>query len=236
MGDLSDNDLKRLTALASAMKTNVSASAPGKIETEITACMPMYDSMATAVLALRSLMRGNQSLPVALVVCDNGSSDGTQVWARELMKDSVTLSYWKGRFPRGVTAVQVPQNDGLPARFPREYYNIRECFRKMWPLVKTKYLLMMDADVEMPRGALRTMYDMLNGDSHIGQVGVLYEEVSDHVKHGCSLIRTELAMKALERLTTAGCMCRQICTRLDELGFRSVHVPAVSARHFRNEV
>lgn len=245
MPDLSDKDIARLSALASAMKLNVSKAQPSEMPTDITVCMTMFDSIETFALALRSVRRGSQSLPVSLIVCDNGSSDGCQMWAREIatkvqtpvgMSDSVTLSYWKARFPRGIKAIQVPQYDGLPARFPREYYNIRECFRKMWPLVKTPYILMLDADVELPKGALRTMYDMLNADAEIGQAGVLYEEAADHVKHGCSLIRTELAMQVLAKLTINSCMCRQICTQLDELGFRSVYVPSISARHNRDEL
>ncbi len=106
----------------------------------------------------------------------------------------------------------------------------------MWPLVETPYLLSMDADVEMPVGGLRTMYDMLRADDGVGQVGIIYEEATTHVKHGLTLMRTDMAKQLLSRFTSAKCLCQQICELLDAKGFRSVHVPSISARHARNEV
>lgn len=245
MSDLSEKDREWLTTLAGSLKNPVSSTELGKIETEITACMPMFNSVETFALALRSIRLGNQTLPVSLIVCDNGSKDGCQTWVREIthkiqtpvgLQETVTLTYWKQRFPRGIQGVEVPQYDELPARFPREYYNIRACFKKMWPMVKTPYMLMLDADVELPKGALRTMYDLLRTNPEIGQVCIGYDEVFDHGKHGCSLIRIELAKQLLPNLNIEGCMCGQICTQLDGLGFKTVHVPAMSARHFKNEL
>ena len=234
--EISQQELERIASIVSALQTPSGDTPAAKTPTEITACIPVYNAIKTLGMTMHSLGRGMQSMPIALKLCDNGSTDGSQAFVRDLLVDSVTRTHWLTRFPRGVSAMQVPQHDDLPARFPREYFNIRECFRAMWPAVETPYLLMMDADVEMPQGALRTLYDILRMDGKIGQAGIQYDEVSDHVQHGCALIRIELALQVLPRLTIDTCMCRQINTLLDGMGYRSVHVPAMSARHSRNEV
>ena len=236
MTDLSQQELERIASVVNAMRAKTPDGPASKVPTEITVCIPAYNAFRTLGMVLHSLGRGMQSMPVAVILCDNGSTDGTQMFVREFLRDSVTKGHWVKRFPRGISAMQVPQYDDLPARFPREYYNIRECFKVMWPTVETPYLLAMDADVEMPQGALRTLYDILRLDETIGQVGIQYDEAIDHVQHGCTLIRSELAVQVLPRLTIETCMCRQICSLLDGMKYRSIHVPAMSARHARNEV
>jgi len=206
------------------------------MECEVTACIPVYNGINSIGYTLWALEHGAQSEPVKVLLCDNGSRDGTQLLVKGMQKDPVTQRHYSERFPAGFQAMDVDYNDSLPGRFPREGYNIRQCFRKMWPQVDTEFILMVDADVDTPRGAVRSMLDILKHDDSIGMVGCHYDPVVDHVQHGCAMIRTVLALAILPTLRTEVCMCKQINQYLKVQKLKAIAIDSLKARHSSREV
>jgi len=206
------------------------------MEPEVTACIPVYNGIRTIGYTLFALEHRAQCEPVKVIICDNGSRDGSHLLIRGMQKDPVSMSFWNGRHPAGLIATSVDYNDSLQGRFPREGWNIRQCFKKMWPLVDTEFILMVDADVDTPRGAVRSMLDILKNDPTVGMVGCQYDPVTDHVKHGCALIRTLLALEILPTLRTEVCMCRQINQFLKVKKMKAVAIDGLKARHASREI
>jgi cellulose synthase/poly-beta-1,6-N-acetylglucosamine synthase-like glycosyltransferase len=205
------------------------------MECEVTACIPVRNGFRTLGYALYSLEFGAQSEPIKVIVCDNGSWDGTQLMVRGLMQPSPVQTYYAKRHPTGIVGMEVSYNDSMQARFPREGWNIRECFKTMWQAVDTDFILMVDADVDVPRGAVRSMLDMMKADEALGLVGCQYDPSTSHVKHGCAMIRTVVARELLPSLLPDRCMCSQINELLALRKLKCVAVDALKARHCSRE-
>jgi len=173
-----------------------------------------------------------------LIIAENGSTDGSQCWIRDMRQPSVTLKYWCQFFGQ-IMVVEVSQNEEYPVENKsRELFNIRECFRTMFPKVQTPYLLMVDADVEAPRGAVRTMLETLKQDEEIGMVGIQYDLATDHVKHGMAMLSTTLALDLVQRLEMKPpytCMCSQLTRMVRESNKKAVNLSPLSARHMKLE-
>ena len=231
--DVSDDQRRVIEAVVSAVAVPQPLGTVEKMPCEVTACITVWNGLCTLGHTLFSLEKGAQSVPLRLILAENGSDDGTQLVLRDMAKDSVTRAHWLRRGFRDIGVVEEPQHEEFPGRFPREYVNIKACFEKMFALVETPYLLTVDADVEVPRGSLRTMLELLKGDDTLGMVGIIYEFETTHVKHGLAMMRTELAKKV--RLRADACMCSQLDRQIRDMGFSVKHLSPLSARHVKLE-
>jgi hypothetical protein len=209
------------------------------IEVEVTACIPVFNAFKTFGYTLHALEPGAQSVPLDLIIAENGSEDGVQCMIRDLRGPSVTTRYWS-QFFRQIMVVEVPQNEEYPVEnWARGAYNVRECFRTMFPKVQTPYVLTVDADVEAPRGAVRTMLEVLKRDSEIALVGIQYQTSVDHVKHGMAMMATPLAASMATRLQMKPpytCMCHQFTRMVREDNLKAVNLSPLSARHAKDEM
>jgi hypothetical protein len=237
-----DEMMRRVAAIIRAIQSSPQGGVVDSMACDITVCIPVFNSIRTLGETLFSLEIGAQSVPMKLILAENGSSDGTQVWLKELgefRKSEVTLKWWLQRF-REIKVVEVRQNEEYPVEGKhRELWCIRECMQKMFPLVQTDYLLMVDADVECPRGGVRTMREALEQDEKIGLVGIQYDPMTDHVKHGMAMMRSDQAKEYVQRLEMKPpyqCMCSQYTKMVIADGKKAVNLSPLSARHLKLEV
>jgi hypothetical protein len=229
---------EQIAAILASMQAPYKPSGPDVMATEVTVCIPVFNAVKTLGWTLHALEPGAQSVPLNLIIAENGSTDGVQCWIRDMRQPSVTLSHWSKLF-RQIMVVEVPQNEEYPVEGKhREFFNIRECFRAMWPKVQTPYLLAVDADVEAPRGAVRTMLEALKQDPETVMVGIQYDPSTDHVKHGMAMLPTPLALQLMQRLEMKPpytCMCSQLTRMVREANKKAVNLSPLSARHARLE-
>ena len=209
------------------------------VATEVTVCIPVFNAVKTLGWTLHALEPCAQSVPLNLIIAENGSTDGTQCWVRDMIQPSVTLKHWSQFFSQ-IMVVEVPQNEEYPVENrAREVFNIRECLRAMIAKVQTPFVLTVDADVEAPRGAVRTMLETLKQDREVGLVGIQYDLETDHVKQGMAMMRTELARDVIGRLKMKPpyeCMCGQTTRMVRETNLKAVNLSPLSARHAKLEV
>jgi hypothetical protein len=208
-----------------------------KMPCEVTVCMPVANAVFTVHKALRSTWFIRQGIPVNMFVTENGSIDGTQDFIRGLRDGGVTRDYWMkaSKWRKLKVFESEPEVAVAGQRFPAEYYNIRNCFQKMFVHVKTPYLLTLDGDVDAPSGSVRTMLEALKRDESLGIVGIKYDDNVTHVKHGLSMMRTKQARDWASRLQPDACMCSQWCKMSEDADLKCVNLPGITARHRRNE-
>ncbi len=245
MDTLSSAQLERIAALVKADKPLPKAEV-FQLPCEVTALIPCFDALCwewgSLFVTLDSLLLGHQSVPVKLILCDNGSRDGTQDFLRALKQDDaktasqVTRSFWLERFPAGIEIAEpVPENEEYPAGQNRINQHLRVIYQRMLELVDTDYVLTVDADVEVPRGAVRTMLDALKNDVELGMVGIGYGP-ADHIQHGLAMMRTEDMRSA--KWPDPGpksCTCRVLNDEVKRMGKKVLHLSPLSARHTKME-
>ena len=246
MEGLSDGQLEQIAALVKPAKSETGTQ---KMPVEITACIPCYNALCWATgslfVTLHSLEIGAQSLRVKLVLCDNASTDGTQLVLKAMAEkdpndysggripDYIVRKFWLGRFPDGIQIAEpVPVNEEYPQGQSRMNAHMKVIHPRMLALVDTPYVLTVDSDVEVPRGSVRTMLDALKNDSELGMVGIIYEDC-DHVQHGLRMMRTE-DMRALN-WGARGCTCRFLNDEVKRMGKKVLHLSPLSARHTKME-
>jgi cellulose synthase/poly-beta-1,6-N-acetylglucosamine synthase-like glycosyltransferase len=229
---------EHVAAIMAALQAPYKPAGADVLAAEVTVCIPVHNAIKTLGYTLHALEPGAQSLPLNLIIAENGSEDGVQCFIRDLRQPSVTLRYWSHRF-RQIMVVEVPQNEEYPVENKsREFFNIRECFREMFAKVQTPYVLTVDADVEAPRGSVRTMLEALKQDSELALVGIQYDLETDHVKHGLSMMSTELARDLATRLEMRPpytCMCSQFTRMVRDANRKAVNLSPLSARHLKLE-
>lgn len=240
--------MDHLSAIIAARESPTFHGGNVKMRCEVTAAVPVYNAFRHLGDCLSSLGWGKQSIPFRLVMAENGSVDGTQLVLRDLMKDSVTRQYWIGETDfRDIKIVEVPQDDCYPVEGRARYrYNIRACLQEMIGHVKTEFVLLLDADVEVPIGGARTMLETLKAYSDIGWCGITYDPNPGHVQHGLAMMRTEQAARYIgslpmkPRKTPVGyvypCMCKLLEEMIVSDGLKSEPLDPLSARHGRLEL
>lgn len=238
------NDLTaQVASIVAALQAPSVANGVSLMPCEVTVGIPVYQGFRVLGWTMHALEIGAQSVPLKVILAENGSTDGTQLVLRDLMHDSVTRREWMGRGWRDISVVEVPQNEEYPAGEGRILYHMRECHRAMLAKVDTPYYLSVDADVEAPRGAVRTMVELLNRDQNVGVVGIQYDPAADHVKCGMMMMRTTEAREWMarvemkpERTGQYRCLCGHIDTIVHQDGRKTVHLSPLSARHAKLEV
>ncbi len=239
----------QLEQIAALVKTDKPEQDIQKMPVEVTVCIPCYNAFCwgegSLNVTLQSLEIGAQSLQVKLVLCDNASVDGTQLVLKAMAEkdpkdypggripDLTVRKFWLGRFPAGIQIAEpVPVNEEYPAGQGRMNAHMKVIHPRMLELVDTPYVLTVDADVEVPRGAVRTMLDALKNDPECGLVGISYAP-SDHVQHGLAMMRTE--DKRLIQWGARGCTCRYMNDEVKRMGKNVIDLSPLSARHTKYE-
>lgn len=199
---------------------------------EITVVIPTYNCWQWLGLCLHHLEWGAQSLPLKIILCDNGSEDGTQQLVEALGGEA--NAWWQKKF-RSLHVLQpVPQKHWVEAGEARTNKNLEHVWRKLVEAVDTPYTQFVDADVCMPSGGVRTLLEALQEDDELGAAGIIYENKVDHLKQGTMMVRTEIA-KAFS-WQSEGCPCRWVSGEIERRGYKIRHISPLSARHLKREV
>jgi len=204
----------------------------------VTAIMPVRNMFLTLGRSISRLAPGAQSVPIDLVVVDGGSDDpcadvlsGTPQ-AKFVDWCEHTLGIHKATVLVPVIPITRNFETGEPLTpYEIKNRNIEWLEKKLTLEVKTKYVLYVDADVEIPVDCVRIMLDVLEleegkpkGFQKTAMTGVLYDWSADHVKFGCALARMEV-MKDFDFRSDAGCPCRWSNQELRRRGWKVSYLP-----------
>lgn len=116
--------------------------------------------------------------------------------------------------------------------------NITEAYSRMLPEVKTPYVLFQDADTwPCIVGNVAHMVECLESEPSLGIVGTVYQQASDHVPMGSSVMPTAIAQDIdwPSLVNPEGCFCRALCHQeLARRGHRAEFVgkPGLRVRQF----
>lgn len=209
-----------------------------RLPTEVTCVIPVYNSFLSLPRVLYHLEPGAQSTPISLLICDNTSQDPFGVLLSESNRHFIS---WL--VSRGFTAAQIlpavtrvtQRPDGTPMA-PQEIINtnLETVWKKLTMAVTTPYILYVDADVLLPTGAVRMLLETIKSDLDLAMLGCQYEVVTDHVKMGATICRTEVMRET--QWESIGCPCRFITKYLKSQGYKVEHLPGVYATHLKREV
>ena len=206
-----------------------------EIPCEVTVVIPCFNAFTWLGQVLNALSYGEQSIPLKIILCDNGSTDPmksvltTEPGATDMAKWLRSLGFADVQILTPVTQKDVGL-DGVPME-PQEKINknLEHLWKKLTMAVDTKYIWYVDGDVVPPKDCGRVMRDMLDADPELAFVGVMYDYRTDHVKMGCSVGRTSV-MQELD-FSSMGCPCRWVNYALKSKGHKVEHVsPTVNPR------
>jgi cellulose synthase/poly-beta-1,6-N-acetylglucosamine synthase-like glycosyltransferase len=247
MNDLSQAQMERIAALVKAEKAVQKDEENWELPCEVTALIKVYNALdpdcGTLFYTLRSLIFGVQSISVKIVLCDNGSTDGSQVILNQLKAEvttagfqgSATRAYWLAKFRDIQVVAAMPQNDEYPEGQRKRNSHYKAMYARMLPVVDTDYVLLIDADVDAPTGSLRTMLDALKDDPELGVVAIGYDP-NVHIEQGLMMLGTELARSIDWKKRERGCVCRLITDEIQGMGKKALRLNALSARHRKREI
>ncbi len=178
-----------------------------------TVCIATFNSMAWLTLVLKALSRQGERLDV--ILCDNGSQDGTT----EHIANPKTKAVIEGLNNHAIREYRVL--DPSPHQANVEA-NVAWSKAKMVDEVKSEYVFWLDHDVSLPSGTLRTLIEEFEQDEKLGALGLPYENSYDHPEMGALLMRTEVAREV--GFTHQGnCVCRNLAKALEARGLKMVY-------------
>lgn len=126
--------------------------------TDTTLMMVTYNRLELTKQTIDALLNKDPGRDYALVVVDNGSSDGTVEWLNTLqVKDRL----------KNIVVVKLPKNKGIAVG--------RNIALKKADELGTKWYCTIDNDVEMPDGWLKECVDILDANKGYGAIGVNME-------------------------------------------------------------
>ena len=203
----------------------------------VTAVMPIQNARKTLWTSLRSLASGVGNIPTRVLLCDNGSTDGTE----GLVADQRTRTWLR---TLGLADVRIL--DSVPDKksaFPgkdRQYIrnkNLEHMFAKFaWEIerAETPFMFRLDADVKMPPKGLMDLVMAMTADPRSGVLGIAYPPVGDHVHGGCTLYRFEpLKDIAKAGFQSDGCTCRWLHKEMERRGWTARHIDGLAAEHMK---
>lgn len=196
------NEQEIVARVMAAIKAEQARPAADPDGCEVTVCIPTFDSLCwefgSLSETLHALRWTAQGMWLKLVLCDNGSRDGTQLLLRAMSEagdpwdsNQVVRQFWLERFKDIKVAEAVPQNEEYSPGQARINYHQKIMYPRMLELVDTPYVLTVDSDVRPPRRCARIMLDFLKENPDVGLVGIKYPPKSDHVQHGLAMMETE---------------------------------------------
>lgn len=206
-------------------------------QTDVTVLMPIYNGLLTMGRALESLLSTYQSIPLRLIVVDDGSRDGSQ----ELLASASWQMY---QVQRGFQHLQVLEPLHPPGESPERCWDhdlmlahVRDARRALLLEVRTPWAWFVDQDVMVPAGGGRALLDAAEGDEKLGALGILCEPVADHVRFDCALLRTKPAQALVQaEWGLKGCECRWMHQALRRDGWIVGYLEGWTGRHLRREM
>ena len=200
-----------------------------EIPCDVTVVIPCYNAFAWLGKTLLALAYGNQSIPIKVLLCDNGSTDplGSCLRSEPGMSEMNAYLGELGFVGGGILSPVLQKDTNAITNTPLEPQerinkNLEHLWKKMTMAVKTKYIWYVDGDVIPPKDSGFILRTELEKDKELGFVGVMYDPKTDHVKMGCSMGRTSV-MQKLE-FQSMGCPCRWVNYALRSLGHTVKHV------------
>jgi len=204
---------------------------------EVTCVIPTFNVWFTLGRVLRALEMGAQSMPMKLILCDNGSTDPTA----DILAGKKIVSWLKAHaFVDPQVLPPVPHvvtgpNQQVVRGQAQKNVNMEFMRKKLTMAVDTPYILYVDADVEMPVGGVCDLLNALKSDEKLALAGILYDRKVDHIQMGCTMGRSEV-MKELD-WSSEGCSCRWATRKLRSMGWKVEYLDPerITARHLRHE-
>jgi len=207
---------------------------------EVTACVAAYNGMLVLPRCLEALARGWQSVPMHLIVGDDGSTDG--MW--EYVGSNAFRRHWTRRGFASVRVLPSPGEDIRDANGIRR--KERHCLRakqRLAALVETGWTLFVDQDVLTPPGGVRALLDAAAGKpgrghrlgGQVGILGILAARQTDHVRGECTLYRRAF-LEQLEGWELEGCFCRWLHHQAIARGFEVGYLRGWQARDLSEEM
>ena len=203
-----------------------------KMPEEVTIAMIVASDVATDTAQSPIIYMGQTfralevgCVPLRVLVCPvEPDKDGSGAWLRAIVKDKKWPTTKFRSFDRvGPIRSHGNVND-----------NIAHALKLLCDSVTTEFVMFVEPDTEPQKGVVFDLLSAIREDEKIGIVGALYEHSADHVKLGCSMMRTEVA-KDINWRSDNGCVCRWLChTELPNRGLKAVHIDRPhGARHVR---
>jgi len=181
----------------------------------ITICIPTKDNLPTIKLILVPL--SYQDCFCRIIIMDNGSKDGTLEAVQAMIKNNIFRDL-------KVELINFGEWSGVKEK------NIEKVRYEFSQVSNTKYLMFIDADVLIPPYVIEGMINTMEKNEKIGMLGLKYDVLSDHVKMGATILRTELAKKIKWKYDEEKCDCLYCAEQIVKMGFSVQHFP-VTARH-----
>jgi hypothetical protein len=202
----------------------------------VTVIMPVLDAARTLPAVLVALGRGCADVPVRLMVCDNGSTDGTN----EYLASDEFDGLMRGMGIEAVVLEPVPSKTGHFKDFQLREVNLQHMMAKFaFELAERdtpKFVFSLSSDILMPDGGMLDLLAEMQRHPTLGAIGFKYHPDSDHVRRGCTLYRWA-AFQELAALgfPMSGCVCRGMCEELEKLGWKTRHTDRYGVHLTRKE-
>ena len=195
---------------------------------KIQAVMMVYNSPYMDA-ALKSLAL--QSVPVSLMLCDNGSRDAARLHSQDF-KDG--LAAWGIRDLKVFDVPQKMEWSGSMRRLKNwEHMLARFAFEMEADPPDAVFIL--DSDVIMPPTSLGRLSTEMELDEKLGAIGVPYGATVDHVRMGCTMYRyaayKQLADIGFTHLKGNRCVCGWMHQTLKSNGWEARALPGIKAEH-----
>lgn len=195
---------------------------------KIQALMMVYNS-PTMDEALKSLAL--QSVPVSLMICDNGSRDAERLRS-QAFKDCIAA--WG---MRDFKLFEVPQKVQYQGRLLRLKNWEHMLARFAWEMIADPpdAVFVLDSDVIMPPRSLGRLAVEVENNEKLGAIGVDYEPQVDHLHMGCSLYRYAaflmLADIGFQHEHGNSCVCHWMHKALEANGWEVRKLAGMQAEH-----
>lgn len=190
---------------------------------DLTFAIPFQNSGTTLPAVIHSCY--SQNFVPKVLLCDNGSQDGTRQMIDYLIKENC--------FPKDTLSVFAALDLAAGRRKNIPFVRYHLCQK-----VKSEFIFLLDSDVFLPPFVVSDMVNFLNSAKNYGCLGLRCEPLSDHVQFGCCLMRTHTARKIKwqQSRTTTGefrCECWHAQKDLETLGLTVGFFPDSQARHLK---
>jgi hypothetical protein len=207
-----------------------------KMPEEVTVVMIVASDVATdtaqsPIIYMGQTFRAMEvgCVPLRVIVCPvEPDKDGSGAWLRAIIKDKK----WPATKFRSFDKVGPIRSHGNIGD------NISHALKLSCEAVTTEFVMFVEPDTVPQKGVVFDLLSVLREDEKIGIVGAQYEPFPvDHVKLGCSMMRTKIA-KDINWRSDNGCVCRWLChTELPNRGLKAVHIKRPhGARHMRYDL
>lgn len=192
----------------------------------VLAVMMLYNSGKTMREALRRLAL--QSVPTGLILCDNGSTDETDIATDEFRAEMVGMGI------RDFRQFTIPQKqiEDVRTRRNKNIEHMLARFAREMEHDPPEAVFVLDSDVIMPPEGLGRLVSEMAKREKLGAIGIDYDVDVGHLRMGCSLYRYAAFKKLAEiGFFSIGCPCRWMHKQLEAMGWEVDTLLGMTAEH-----